>query len=973
MPQRARSPLPLAPLLLATTFLVTALAGSRPACAADPLSEANRLMQAGDLAGARVQLLQAVQNAPRNGDAHYRLALLDMRLGDAPAAEREADLARRSGYDAHAATALLLQAYLAEGKYRELLQDFPATGNAANVQTTILVARGLAQLSLGQTEAAGATLDEAHRLAPKEVEPLLAQERLALARNDGADAQRKIDEILAMDPNSLPALDQKAYLLTQRGDKPAALAVLNEVIAKHPEDTSARLQRAGVLLSNGQDAAAREDVDGVLATLPGSAQALFYRAVLLARAHDYRGADADLNRLAPVIGRFPGAYFVEAVVKQQLGQMEQAREAAARFAARNPSDQQAAALLASIDLQMHRPDLAVTTLDRFVNVGTADQGGAAGGLAAPGNASGPAGSPNQGQASSGQDHPGQDNPQQASPRIYELLGRAYADQGKMDQANAALRHAVASKGTAPDAALLNQLAMSYLTMGNPGKAASSLQQSLRTTPAQPDAEQVLALAALQSGNVPEAQAALDRLKAQHGSPEAMGNLAGLIDTARLDFPAARADFEGVLHAAPDSVAAHVNLAHLDELENKPDDVRTQLAAVLAKNPANAQVLPLLTAKLLAAGQFDQAVQVLKAAHTARPADQVIAAALADAEVRAGAPQQALDLTDGADGRAPSLGMVAARAEAELALHQEVAARQTYRDYVASNPHALPARLTLIRMMVAAGDFAGARSMVADGLNITPDSAQLLGAAAAVELKAGGLDAALARAKELAADPAHQPAALTLPGDIYLLNNHPAEAASAYEAALRQAPSTTLAVQHARALIAAGRSDQAADALKIWTADHPDDANALTLLSSMDIVANRLDEARPLLQHLVALHPTDATALNNLAWVEQQKGQPDARALAQRAYLLAPGPQTADTLGVILVAGGDASAGVPLLRVAHQQVPTDPGITYHLAAALAGTGQKASALQLLEPVASGTSPFAERAAAQKLLADLKHGS
>ncbi len=567
--------------------------------------------------------------------------------------------------------------------------------------------------------------------------------------------------------------------------------------------------------------------------------------------------------------------------------------------------------------------------------------------------------------------PGQDSPERADAGTLELLGQAYAAQGRTDLATVALRRAAAQGGGSPG--LLNQLALSYLTMGEPGKAASSLQDSLRASPRQPDAEQVLALAALQGGHVAEAQAALDRLRAQGAPAEATGNLAGLIATAKLDFPAARADFEGVLKEAPDSVAAHVNLAHLDELENRPEDVRAQLAAVLAKDPANPQVLPITVGQLQATRQFAQAQKVLEAAHAARPADQAITASLADAAVRAGDPKAALALTDGSDGRAPSLGMVTARAEAQIALHQEMAAAQTYRDYVASNPRALPARLTLVRMLIAGKDFAGARSVVSDGLNIAPTEPQLLGSAVGVALKEGGFDAALARAKDLAGDPSHQPASLALPGDLYALSNRPAEAAAAYGAAMRQAPtSSILAVQHARALGAAGQPAQAAEALHAWLSAHPDDPAALTLLGATDINTGRLDDADTVLRHLVDLHPTDAVALNNLAWVRQQKRQPDARDLAQRAYLIAPGPQTADTLGYILATGGDPKAAVPLLSTAHAQAPADPGIAYHLAVALAGSGQRAEAQALLQPLVGGTQAFGEKGDAQKLLASLGGG-
>jgi tetratricopeptide (TPR) repeat protein len=111
------------------------------------------------------------------------------------------------------------------------------------------------------------------------------------------------------------------------------------------------------------------------------------------------------------------------------------------------------------------------------------------------------------------------------------------------------------------------------------------------------------------------------------------------------------------------------------------------------------------------------------------------------------------------------------------------------------------------------------------------------------------------------------------------------------------------------------------------------------------------------------------ALNNLAWVYQQQGDKRAEGLAQQAYVLSPGGQTADTLGWILVSGGDSAKGIALLRQAAAQAGADPRILYHYAVALKDTGKKEDAIKLLHAVVENKAEFGEKADAQKLLDEL----
>ena len=139
-----------------------------------------------------------------------------------------------------------------------------------------------------------------------------------------------------------------------------------------------------------------------------------------------------------------------------------------------------------------------------------------------------------------------------------------------------------------------------------------------------------------------------------------------------------------------------------------------------------------------------------------------------------------------------------------------------------------------------------------------------------------------------------------------------------------------------------------------------------------IATRRYDEAATSLQRLLDKKPHNPVALNNLAWVYQQQGDKRAAGLAQQAYILSPGGQTADTLGWILVSSGNVAQGMPLLRQAAAQAGSDPRIMYHFAVALKDTGKRDEAIKVLNGVVANKAEFTEKAEAQKLLDELNKG-
>jgi predicted Zn-dependent protease len=94
----------------------------------------------------------------------------------------------------------------------------------------------------------------------------------------------------------------------------------------------------------------------------------------------------------------------------------------------------------------------------------------------------------------------------------------------------------------------------------------------------------------------------------------------------------------------------------------------------------------------------------------------------------------------------------------------------------------------VALLVEAGEYENARNIVTAGIAASPRTYQLYQDYVAIDLKATGLDDALASADRLLAQDHDFGDLRALKGDIYQMANRPADAANAYaDAAKRRLP------------------------------------------------------------------------------------------------------------------------------------------------------------------------------------------
>jgi Tfp pilus assembly protein PilF len=125
------------------------------------------------------------------------------------------------------------------------------------------------------------------------------------------------------------------------------------------------------------------------------------------------------------------------------------------------------------------------------------------------------------------------------------------------------------------------------------------------------------------------------------------------------------------------------------------------------------------------------------------------------------------------------------------------------------------------------------------------------------------------------------------------------------------------------------------------------------------------------QAILQQDPKNIPALNNIALAYQQEKNPRALEYAEKAYELAKeNPAIMDTLGWMLVEQGNVARGLPLLQKAASSATAALDTRYHLAAALAKSGDSAAARKELNQLLDSKKTFAKLDEAKALQKQLQ---
>ncbi len=553
-----------------------------------------------------------------------------------------------------------------------------------------------------------------------------------------------------------------------------------------------------------------------------------------------------------------------------------------------------------------------------------------------------------------------------------LLGTVHYLNGNLEQAAMHISRVIGEGGGDPF--LGRVLAELRLQQDRPEQALQTLLPMIRQSPGGAFEQGLLALAgqaSLQLGDTEAALAYFRRGGEQYPDNERfrLGEISARLASG--DPVRARTMLEGMRASSSNPLAVDYLsvMTYLVERENaKAESLAVRLATENAEAPwahlLLATVYSVAGNAVNARKEFDEVIKL-------DPANKEALINLARLDYQEGNPRSGEArllrvIEDNAEDYRPKLLL----AEAQLTERRFNEALEQARQAARLAPDLVVTLNLLGRAAAAAGRWDEARDSFTRITTLDPANARAWLNLARATVAAGqnaALPDSLMKALEIAPQ---DPAVLVTAGDLLMEMKQPAEATKFFENAFGRKPSGELAIRACRARLVVGPQDSCS-LLNSWLSKNPGDVVVRLFVAALHQSRGEADQAVLAYELVLGGQPKQPVALNNLAWLYFEKGDPRALPTAERALEVQPkSAAVMDTLGWIQTHTGDKRRGLDHVSTAAKLLPGEPNIQYHLAFALAESGQIDSARRTLTAALVAFPSFQSRPEAEQLMRRLE---
>lgn len=917
----------------AVSLLLSVPALADPAAASRYYEDGLKRFEAQDVAGAIIQLKNALQQDRNMLAAHLLLARAYLSDGDVGPAEVEFREALRLGVSRAEVAVPMARIYLLQGKPGKLIESVPADGLPAGIRLEVLTQRGIAYAALDKRSDAERSFADARAIDPSSPVPLVAEVPMLISSGRLDLARERAAEAVQLGPTHAGAYNARGSVAHAAGDVAAALQDYERAIELQPSLVDARIARAGILIDLGRDAEARADLEQLTMGGPVEPRASYLLALLASRRGEGAEAARHFAEAAGLVDALPIEWLsgheqllmVGGLAHHAGRQYEKARKYLETLIARYPRNLGARKLLASIYFETGDHARAMGLLEQVLRV------------------------------------------QPDDPQATYLLGRVHLAQKRYAKATELLEKAARAGESRAQVAL----GFSRLAEGDSPAATRDLLAAFDKSPGDLGLAITLSNTLMREGDGKTALDIAQRANsALPGNPAAL-NLLGAIKGAGSDLSGARAAYAEALRRDAGFTPARLNLARLDVAEGRFDDARLAYGELLKKNKRDTTAMYESALLEQRAGRPAEALRWLEKAAAERPDDVRIGLALIQAKGRAGDRQGALEAAKALSARrSGDLSVLGALAEAQIDAGDAKAAQHTLREMVKFAEFDTTALVRIGYLQIATGHPTDAAYAAQKALQGTPGDRAALVLAAEAALVAGTPDAASQLVAELRSRHPSSPDGLRLAGDLAMAGGQHAVAANAYRQAFDMQPSTPLLLRRVQVLMTQGNPAAGVTMLRDWLQTGEGDVEARKALAELHMHMSDWTAARREYEKLVAAGAGDAMVMNNLANALLGLKDPKALEIAQAAVALnASSPLVLDTLGWALAQAGRTDEAIGALREARLRDPSNAEIRYHLASVLASKGRQDEARTELRAALEAVGVVGMPAEAKPLLVEL----
>jgi putative PEP-CTERM system TPR-repeat lipoprotein len=908
--------------------LMLAGCGGKTLSPQDQAARIQKLWQEGQVSEALISLKNLVRTQP--DDAGLRLQLADMylRLGNPEAAKAEIEKGAKLGLDKRTVEILNIRLAVLRNEADVALAKFETAPDIAGDPALKPLHAEILGLMQGKLDAAQALYEEALKEPKPAAEAYQGMGRVLVARGDFKSARKYLDQALSADGSDWNTYMYDADLREREKDFAGAHKSLDKAAQLNPFVIFPALSQVRLDLSEEKFDVAKQRLAVLDKRVAKNPIVGYYKAIVAYVSEDWAAAEDGFRQTLASSPNHAQSQLYLAYLMYRRGNLEQAETYLTVYLQSAPDFEPAKKLLASIQLKRNKADEALKTLGELDTKADSEMLGLkASAYFAVGNSEAGLASLQTAAARAPEDN-----------NLKTALAFATARLGKVDDAikmlepDAPLDKQLTQKDTmllylymsrkewdkvlemgekmravkGDDPGLLNALASAYVGKKDLPKATELLKTAVAASPGTPTLLSNLALLLLRQGDVTGGSEYVEQLLKIDDKDPANLTLAGTAADARGDTAAAIDYYERVRSANPTATVARLAL----------------LSHYLPmQNYAKCVEIANETLKLLP-GNLDAMIAL---GHGLRG-------------------QGNLDLAE-----------KVARDAAKIAPKSP-------------NPHFLSGTILYER-----GNLAEAEkelSLARQGMPTSPEVAVVLARTLIRKAQPKDLTAAEGLIDELAKNREQAATVDALRGDLAIARGDTTAAAAFFESAGKKDGSDGWVIKQAGALMRAGKADAAVEVLQARAAQSSKPVDVLLYLAQLQNQLQRPKEAAATYGKVLSVEPNQLLALNNLALLELDLGVPSALDHAKAAYDLAPkNPQLADTYGWVLFKRGNKELALQILEAAAQGAPEDSGVQFHLAVALLSSGNRKDAATAVQK-ALRNQDFPERAAAEKLAADLK---
>lgn len=918
------------PKLLIVLLAATVLAGgiyfaNRPTLETH-LAKAASLEQAGNMKAAAIELKNAVQLRPEDGESRWRLGQVYYAMGRLEDADKELTKARQQGVRNDELDILLARTLLELGKADRVLQETtPRQEASTESRARLLVLRGKAQFMTNALANAETSLDEADRLVKDHPDTLFARAQFLYSKGDPAAAQTFLDSAMGKLGN-----DAKMWVL--RGEVLAALhhpadseQAYLKALALEPWNVPARLELIQRYASGKQLAKAETHLAELRKHAPEHMGGHYLDA--LVAFHAGRNQEA-YGKLQPVVQALPDvlpARLLAGTVCWTLGKREEAQKHLNAVLSINPNHALAQRLMAATLLQAGELDKAKVLLASLKD--------AAG------------------------------DPLSASLRGSLALRQGdYADAKR--QFEQVIRAQPGSLGN------FLELAASEQGLGNLQGVIDALEKAAELDQTF-TSDQRLISAYIRAKRFDEALQAVSGMARKNVPMAMLHNARGLVHTARQDLRQARAEFEKALAADPKFMGAVTNLANLDILDKNYKLAASRYENLLKATPDNTNAWIALAFIANLQNDIPAIRSHLEKAKRADPGNAEPRVMLVHYLLNQNKPDLALTEAKEALAATGNASFRELIGLAYTAIGDRNSAHDTFLRWAHDNPDSATALTRLGEAQAAMGQRKEALRTLDRALAVQPGNKAAQTHKMNLLVQDGRTKDALRIAKELQSRDPNEAMGYVGEASALEADKKYSEAARLYVKGAKLAGQGRLLNRAAAAYMAAGNASEAINVLTQWLHANPTDRAVRHALAEQLGKGGRHQEAVGQYRLLLKSQPQDAVAYNNLAMQLLELKDTAAVEAAEQALRLSPdNPLLQDTLGWVLLHNGQGKRGIELLKKAVDKAPEILEIHWHYASGLVAVGNPVLARFELERLINRGKPFPQEQEARKLLASIK---